>query len=43
MGYRLFPSLADKAMPLAALILAVALAAPAGAADPKAAARPSRR
>ena len=40
MGYRLFPSLANKAMPLAALALAVALAAPAGAADPKAAGTP---
>jgi hypothetical protein len=40
MGYRLFPSLADKAMPLAALILAVALTAPAGAADPKATGTP---
>ena len=40
MGYRLFPSLADTAMPLAALILAVTLGAPAGAADPKAAGTP---
>ena len=40
MGYRLFPSLAHKAVPLAALILTVALAAPAVAADPKAAGSP---
>ena len=39
MGYRLFPSLAE-ALPLAALILAAVLAAPAGAADPKAAGTP---
>ena len=36
MGYRLFPSLAEKAMPFAALVLAATLTVPAGAADPKA-------
>jgi hypothetical protein len=40
MGYRLFPLLADKAMPLTALFLAVALTAPARAADPKSADTP---
>ena len=40
MGYRLFPSLAEKAMPLAAAILAATLTVPAGAADPKAAGTP---
>ena len=40
MGYRLFPSLAEKAMPLAVLILAATLTVPAGAADPKAAGTP---
>ena len=40
MGYRLFPSLAEKAMPLSALIVAAALTVPAGAADPKAAGTP---
>ena len=40
MGYRLFPSLAKKAMPLAAAILAATLTVPASAADPKAAGTP---
>ena len=40
MGFRPFSPLSREAMPLAALILAVALAAPAGAADPKAAGTP---
>ena len=40
MGYRLFPSLAEKAMPVSAMIVAAALTVPAGAADPKAAGTP---
>lgn len=40
MGYLLFSSSTHKAMPLAALILAAALAAPGEAAAPKAAANP---
>ena len=40
MGYRLFSSSTHKAMPLAALILAAALAAPGEAAAPKATGNP---
>jgi len=40
MGYRLFSSLTRRALPLAALILAAALASPAEAAAPKAAGNP---
>jgi hypothetical protein len=40
MGYRFFSSLTRKALPLAALILAAAFAAPAEAAAPKAAGNP---